>query len=204
MSICEMCKECGMRFERQYKPEDYIEGDPKSPIWIIGINPSNDTNWLDNRSAEELKKYFLKKDDIHSYFKDFAKVSYPLFERLGTLGGVAHTDVVKCSSRSFPPAGVKGKKAEHIVNNCSQFMVRQIKQHKPRLLICNGAKVSEYILDLLPPNLKTQNKQTNYWSELDGAPIRIVLSGFIGRIDDYSKRRLGLEIEEILTEMKMF
>jgi len=40
-----------------------------------------------------------------------------------------------------------------------------------------------------------------YESTFEGHTFRIILSGFIGRIDDWSKRRLGLEIENAIDEL---
>lgn len=203
MHTCEKCKSVGLQFERKYKPEEFIEGDPASPIWIVGINPSASTDWKDTRSSEDLKNYFNDKKSIHSYFKDFSQVSQIVFDRLGKEQGVAHTDIVKCSSKSFPPEGVTGMNANKIIENCSSFLRQQIMVYKPKLLICNSAKVCNYILETLPPKNSSSQKLTYYFSELDGNLICIVLSGFIGRIDNYSKRRLGIEIERIISEMKI-
>ncbi|GAB3327369.1 hypothetical protein GCM10027511_37160 [Hymenobacter humi] len=59
-------------------------------------------------------------------------------------------------------------------------------------------------MGFFPPNNAAQtNRATSYKYELDlGNDTKhsfwLVLSGFIGRIDDWNKRRLGVEIEGIL------
>lgn len=40
--------------------------------------------------------------------------------------------------------------------------------------------------------------ETAYKSNIYGTEVIVILSGFIGRIDDYSKRRLGYEIESLI------
>ena len=35
--------------------------------------------------------------------------------------------------------------------------------------------------------------ETSYWTEFEGQLVCVVLSGYIGRIDNYSKRRLGMD-----------
>ena len=39
MKICNKCAEYGLKFKRQYNPDEFLEGKPNSLIWIIGLNP---------------------------------------------------------------------------------------------------------------------------------------------------------------------
>ena len=80
-----------------------------------------------------------------------------------------------------------------------QNLEQQLKIYKPKIIICNGAAVSEFMLQFIPP-ISYSKEQTSYWSNIDGDEVCVVLSGFIGRIDNYAKRRLGIEIEVRLQE----
>lgn len=184
------------------------EGDPESPIWIIGINPAAASDWTDpDRTREMLKDWLLAKEykgnpnKERPYFKDFSKVSGPLFDKLGERNGIAHTDIVKCASKRFPPEQAKGAKANVVVQNCRDYLLEQIRKHKPRMLICNGSPVSKYILEFIPPSPRGVRNTTSYKNCSLGYEVCVILSGFIGRIDDYAKRRLGVEIEQRAMEM---
>lgn len=193
---CEKCKTYGLQYCRTYQPADFIEGDPASPIWLIGINPAMPPDWPDGRSTEELREGFAALAGRNSYFRDFRTVSPWLFEGLGLRNRVAHTDLVKCSSNEWPPAGVKGRDADAISSNCSQYLVEQLTRYQPQMLVCNGSKVCQYIVELLPPAIDRPAESTSYSARIGGREVVVVLSGFIGRIDNHSKRRLGREIED--------
>lgn len=200
-SVCTKCQQYGLNFKRNYNPVEFIEGKKDSRVWIVGLNPAGEQDWVDTRTIDDLEKHFDNPANIHSYFKDFESVSIPLFDNFGKNFGTAHTDIVKCSSKSFPPETAKGKKAAIVINNCKGFLEEQIKTHKPKIIICNGAEVSKFILSFLPPPDGHTKQQTSYWSSIDGIKVCVILSGFIGRIDNYAKRRLGIEIEEKLREV---
>jgi hypothetical protein len=193
---CDRCAKHSVHFCRSYTPEEFIEGDPFSPIWIIGINPAESPDWGDGRSTSALAEGFSKHATTVPYFRDFRAVSPRLFARLGVAGGVAHTDLVKCSSESWPPAGVGGRGANAIVDNCSDYLLQQIRRFRPKLLICNGSAVCEYIRDIIKTSDDT-GLATSYVGKIDEQSITVVLSGFIGRIDNHARRRLGREIEEL-------
>lgn len=201
MYECNKCEEYGLRFHRAYQPVEFIEGKRSSLVWIVGLNPAADQDWVDHRTSVDLQSHFDDHSKMHGYFKDFKVISADLFEKFGKEFGTAHTDIVKCSSRSFPPESAKGKKAARVISNCLGYLKEQIRQHKPKLIVCNGAEVSKFMLEFLPPPDNYKKTETSYWSSIDGAQICIVLSGFVGRIDNYAKRRLGIEIEARLSQI---
>lgn len=133
MSVCSKCKKYGLRFKRNYKPVEFIEGRKNSRVWIVGLNPAAAQDWVDSRTTEDLEKHFDDLNMIHGYFKDFKSVS--------------------------------------------KFMLR-----------------------FLPPPSDHTAAQTSYWSNINDVSVCVVLSGFIGRIDNFAKRRLGVEIEARLRE----
>ncbi|MFW6047194.1 MAG: uracil-DNA glycosylase family protein [Candidatus Woesearchaeota archaeon] len=203
MVLCNKCDKYGMTFERKYSPTEFVEGKLTSKIWIIGLNPKKEISAIDKRTVKKLSVFLDKKDEL-SYFKDFNKVSNLLYDLLGKENGVCHTDIVKCFSKGFPPKdpnhndkrlGVKGQR--EIIRNCSNYLKEQLILHKPRMIICNGSYSCNKIKELVIPNEK-QSYDTYYIGKYKDQEIVVVLSGFIGRIDDYSKRRLGKEIEVLI------
>lgn len=195
MYECDKCKETNSEFhfkQKNYAPADFIEGNDDSLIWIVGLNPkkTNDPT-SESRTKGDLKDYFQQKP--HSYFNTFKSVSTRLHSGFGMKMGVAHTDIVKCSSHKFPT----GAEAKTIVNNCSGYLKDQIAKHKPKMLICNGIAVSTTILDFLPPPESfNKYRDTSYVANIEGSKIRVILSGFVKYIDNYSRQRLGNEIEK--------
>lgn len=147
MHDCIKCQQYGLRFKRNYRPVEFIEGKKDSRVWIVGLNPAMAQDWVDERTPEDLEKHFDALDSMHSYFKDFKSVSASLFEGCGKQEGTAHTDIVKCSSLSFPPEGAKGKHARAVIQQCKGFLEEQIKIHRPRIIVCNGSEVSRFMLD---------------------------------------------------------
>mgnify|MGYP001272874600 CR=1 FL=1 len=199
MKECNKCDIYGMRFRRNYEPHQFLEGPTTSRIWIVGLNPAEEQGWEDSsRTITELATCLKDRKSLHPYFKDFKRVSDKLFELFGEEEGVAHTDLVKCSSKKWPPESCTGVKSKAIINNCKDYLIQQILQYKPRLIICNGSAVSAAIERIIVPRAKSE---TYYRSNVDGVPVIVVQSGFIGRIDNYSRRRLGLEIEGFLNEI---
>jgi len=205
MKVCDKCREYGLNFKRPYDVAEFVEGYPDSPVWIIALNPGVETTWEDTRSGEKLASTFH--DLVHdlarknSYFRNFSRVSEWLYSRLGKSGGVAHTDLVKCSSPSWPPSGCSGSDVNQIVANCTPFLHEQLTRFKPRIVICNGADVCLYIKTAIPPDKPIGNSTTSYRGHVDGVEIWVVLSGFIGRIDNYARMRLGAEVERIAEQI---
>ena len=196
MNICDKCSAHGLRFERQYKPIHFFEGRLSSRIWIIGLNPKNETRYQDHRDEEQLHEYFDQKGRIHGYFHDFRKVSKRLYDLLGAESGAGHTDLVKCFSPEWPPNGAKGAREKRaIVANCDIYLREQIAAGVPDIIVCNGAPVCEFIRGIVQVE---EDHGTYYFGKLKGRRIAVVLSGFIGRIDNFAKRRLGREIEGLM------
>lgn len=196
MVRCELCKEYGLYFECNYRPVDFIEGKKKtSKVWIVGLNPKLTPNEVDERYEEDLEGFHGK---TRPYFKDFKKVSPRLYNLFGLEYGVCHADIVKCYTSSFPPKGLKKHEITAIIKNCSGYFVEQLRLWKPELIICNGSPVSQLVKDIIRPS---ELSETSYIGDFEGNRIHVVLSGFIGRIDDYAKRRLGIEIEYYLQQI---
>ena len=193
---CNKCSHLGLSFYADHVfPYEYLEGKSTADIWIIGLNPKAEINSIDKRTLEEFDSF---DPDSHSYFHDFKKVSQKIYANWKSdKGRIAHTDLVKCFSKSFPPTA-KRKDKKQIINNCKVHLLQQIRTFKPKIIICNGSDVCIEMINFFPPaKSKTLDILTSYKTNLEGNSFWVILSGFIGRIDDRNKRRLGKEIEKI-------
>lgn len=56
------------------------------------------------------------------------------------------------------------------------------------MIVCNNSDVCKVIKELVPIQ---EDKRTSYVGTLEGNRFDIVLSGFIGRIDDHFKKASG-------------
>jgi uracil-DNA glycosylase len=203
MASCTVCKKFGLGFRRTYRPAEFIEGNREARIWIVGLNPAQDIDWRDVRRVKDLETYFDDESEVHPYFRDFKTVSPRLYDLLGRPLGAAHTDLVKCASRTFPPTNVSSSQARTIVSNCSKHLEAQLAAGNPKIVICNGSRVSQEIKRLLPPPADIPAEATQYMHCANGREVAVVLSGFIGRIDNFAKRRLGRDIEALMKAMKI-
>jgi len=200
-TTCDKCKNYGLEFRSTQKisPIDFIDGNVNADIWIVGLNPKNKIGHIEERSLNDFINF---NPNGHSYFRDFRKVSEKLYtnwERQDR--NIAHTDLVKCFSETFPPENEEKKKnnQKDIVDNCVGFLKEQILTNKPKLIICNGSPVCREIIRIFPPQQATDlDSLTSYCANIENHNFWIVLSGFIGRIDNRNKRRLGMEIEQII------
>ena len=212
-ATCNNCNEHGLSFfSTHIQPHEYIEGKRNAEIWIIGLNPKDSIGKVEERTHLEFEKF---NPNCHPYFRDFKNVSEKLYENWTSDDSkVAHTDLVKCFSPSFPPtltgnSKERNFKVKQIIQNCTSHLKLQLQQNKPKVVICNGSEVCWQMLNIFPHNT-TQNTHeiTSYQTSLilpNGTTHKfwIVLSGFIGRIDNRNRRRLGKEIEQILLSEKI-
>ena len=203
MTTCRVCANTGLEFSSEYySPEDFLHGKRSSRIWIVGINPKKEKDkLLHNRKIDYLVNYFNNKENIHPYFNDFKRVSMRLYNLLGEENGAAHTDIVKCFSKKTPPS--------HCFDKCKEYIVKQLENQLrfnllPKIIICNGAPVCDVISNILNIKTRKQRKKENdklITSDIGNFhdnQVTVIYSGFIGRIDDYSKIRLGKEIEKYM------
>ena len=195
MRSCTKCVGGGLAFSRPYWPEEFIEGNPKSQIWIIGLNPKEEPPPF---SVSELVYCLDNEAARHSYFSDFGKLSASL--RLHSEGNAAHTDLVKCHSRSWLK---KPAQKRQIIANCRVYLENQLKRYMPRLIICNGADVAKMMIEIVPPKKPLGPFQTQYVADFQDATVGVILSGFVGRLDGYAKARLGREIEQAMDELSL-
>ena len=204
---CNKCSKFGLQFKSEnIEPNEYIEGNPNADIWIVGLNPKNDIGHVEMRTKTDFENF---DPDCNRYFNDFRKASPKLYDNWKSgKSNIAHTDLVKCFSHTFPPpiteTETNVRKAHiEIIDNCKEHLIQQLNKSRPKLIICNGSNVCWEMIKFFPPENGTDLKfVTSYKAQVEfdnGIHVFwIVLSGFIGRIDDRNKRRLGKEIEEII------
>jgi uracil-DNA glycosylase len=200
---CEKCLKVGLCFKTTngLKPNEYLLGSTEAKIWLVGLNPKLEEDEFVERGTSESLNLFTP-ENSHSYFDDYKKVSKKLYNAFQNKKLVAHTDLVKCATKRFPPTPKK-KEIEFIIDNCKQHLIEQIITLKPRIIVCNGSATSWAMLDLFKPKVESVDWKsiTSYKTEVSNnnteVSFWVILSGFIGRIDDRNKRRLGLEIENI-------
>lgn len=200
MLNCGKCIEYDFWFspDQEYAPAEFLEGKRNSRVLIVALNPKLDKTHKIAKTTVELEIVFDNKENIPSFFKDYGKVSKCLFDLLGRDHGAAHTDIVKCLSRTFPPENCGWKETQQIIENCKHYFEMQLKEISPELIICNGRAVCDVVTDIIKP---PEDYGTSYRATYDGADVTVILSGFIGRIDDFAKRRLGVEIEQHMVKL---
>lgn len=178
-------------------PPVFLEGNPNAKIWIIGLNPKLEDNIRVKQSLDFIeyltnqREYFYREGEVHPYFRDFKHVLgenwLELFQE-----EILHTDLVKCHSKGFDD------NVKNAIGECGQYLKRQIELFRPDFIICNGSHVCNWF---------ASNYDIPHARELTKVIVRdndhqftIVFSGFIGRIDNYAKMRLGKEFKDLMSE----
>lgn len=210
------CSDCApLCLRARYCPIDFVEGDPRSPIWIVALNPASAEP---DRSTEILRDWLIapgasgkpRKVEV-SYFRDLRRVSQVIYERLGERDGVAHTDLVKCPSPRWDSLNAtatdKRLTAEQVIQNCGEYLKAQLLQFRPQVVICNGAPVSRFFVEWLTPGsvdpASRKPVATLFEAEVDGWAPTVVLSGFVRQMDNHARARLGREIDQVLARRKL-
>ena len=190
---CEKCKDLGFgRIPHKGLVPEFMVGNFEAKIWVVGLNPKL-------RKGHEGIRDHNDSKDFDSYFKSIRNFDFdsPYFKRIKDHvfledwewgDGVAHVDLVKCASRGIDKSFEKAK------DNCGDYLERQIKLLKPKLIIANGVPVSKWF-----KSRKEQKKVTNtsILLKFNGFETFVVLSGFIGRMDRCSMARLREDIKRI-------
>ena len=71
---------------------------------------------------------------------------------------------------------------------------------KTRNFIARDLFSKKYKKRIVKPKKELNGLETSYLGLINNYKVRVVLSGFIGRIDNYARRRLGKEIEQYLNK----
>ncbi len=195
-----------MKCRGLYPPSTFlVGGNQKTKIWVVGINPKESKK----RRKELGKLEYHGPDGVRlyeeTYFKEEKEVYRKYYGPFQHVFGsnwleyfqkyVCHTDLVKCASDKKP----EDKDWKEAVGNCSDFLVRQIELLKPKLLVCNGKPVCEWFKESFKKKEEEKEEKKATWGQFETKKgdhtFYVVYSGFIGQIDKWARRRLGVEIE---------
>jgi len=193
---CEKCKGLDVSINRTpdtgLVPE-FMVGNFEAKIWVVGLNPKlrkehdGIMNHNDSKDFESYFKRICNFDDFDDgYFK---RIKDHVFLEDWKWGeNVAHVDLVKCASRGIDKSFEKAK------DKCCDYLERQIKLLKPKLIIANGIPVSKWF-----KSRKEQKKVTNtsILLKFNGFETFVVLSGFISQMDRCSMARLREDLKRI-------
>jgi len=191
--ICEKCKGLGVdRIPHKGLVPEFMVGNFEAKIWVVGLNPKlrkGHEGLMNPNDSKDFNSYFKRScnfDFNYGYFKRIKDHVFPEDWEWGV--DVAHVDLVKCGSIGI------GKTFEKERDNCCDYLKRQIKFLKPKLLIANGIEVSKWF-----KSRKEQRKVTNtsILLKFNGFETIVVLSGFIGRMDRCSMARLREDLKRI-------
>jgi hypothetical protein len=182
--VCPRAAQCAMppiHGEPSFSPQEAVEGDPRSPIWIVSLNPKtglpapggpNPMTWGEP-------------DPSARYFRQVrSAVGADWAPALLREGGLAHTDVVKCGSPSFDDT------ARLAVGTCSVFLIEQLRRYTPRVLLVLSSPAAAIVAGAAGfPKDATEG----IWDlgGGDGAECNVVLGGYAAPMQDrYSRLRL--------------
>src|SRR4030042_3719771 len=176
----------------------FLQGNPQSKIWVIGLNPHTEDSIAKRPDKFEdyivdMREYFAA-GNVHSYFKDFRYVLGPNWKK-EFHESVATLDLVKCASAGY------NKFVKAAEQQCGGFLERQIEVFKPELIICNGAPVCNWFRRNC--DIRDQGITATSVRPLGRHAFTVVFSGFIGRIDNYARLRLGREVAELRKRLRI-
>ena len=184
---CPKCNECPMPVKYgtpQFDPRKAIEGDPASPIWVVSLNPK--TKGENHKSGQPNPFDWSKSDRSAPHFLRLKVVlGDHWYAHLLEPGGIAHTDLVKCGSPAF--ADVE----EEAVLHCRDFLVNQISEHRPKLLLVLSSDACRFIS---AEAKLAENRTEGKWQfgSAIGENCYVVLSGYTSpQQERYAKIRLG-------------
>ncbi|WP_431490263.1 hypothetical protein [Lewinella sp.] len=173
-------------FQRQYSPEEYLWGLKSSKLLYIGVNPySKKIGYNDTYSLSILEKG----PGLNSYFSVLKKWIPNLHDDIGLEGGVAHTDLVRCYSSTFPLKWMKIKDFDLVFRNCRTYLRGQIEEMSKinlKFIIVSGRHPCWHVLDMFFPEIIEKNKidLKVLQKELNGSQLNFVfLRQFMGRND---------------------
>lgn len=189
---CEKCKGFGVdRIPDKGLVPEFMVGNFKAKIWVVGLNPKlrkGQEGIMDPNDSKDFDRYFKRIYNFDFNYIYFNRIKHHVFPEDWEWGhDVAHVDLVKCASRGIDDLSKKAK------DNCCDYLERQIKLLKPKLIIANGIEVSEWF----ESRKELKATDTSIIRKFNGFETIVVLSGFIGRIDRYSMARLREDLKRI-------
>lgn len=166
-----------------FDPQQAIEGNPASPIWVIALNPKTKTNQHKRRKSNPVS---WNRKDTDANAPHFRRLKLLLGDKWYTSllkdGGVAHTDLLKCGSPGFTST----EKAA--VSYCKEFLIDQIRKYRPKLLLVLSSDASKLIAEHAQLDAEATEGD---WLLAHDSRCYVVLSGYSSpRQERYAKLRL--------------
>lgn len=202
------CNNCPLKDKRtvenyNHSPEDFIEGNPNSNIWIIGLNPGFEkgANKLKERKKDILS---LPKSINDPYFSKFKRVSSGLFKEDGK-AKFAHTDLVKCASQNFTSKSM-GANINDIIYNCSSYLKDHISIYSPSIILAAGSHTQMELVRLFKPYTNPYEfilENTSFSFLNNKKTIQVVFSDHVGQMSYTNGNRVAREISELAKLQKL-
>ncbi len=178
-------------FKCDYFPTECFWGKASSKILYIGVNPYKDKIGGNNHFPLEILR---NGPGENSYFGTIHKWYPLLYEDIGKEGGVAFTDLVKCSSPTFPFNKMKVNDLDTVFKNCRTHLDQQIRlmaRQNLQVVVISGIHPCWHILDMYFPEINNFDKAIDCVSNetiIEGKTINFLFfRKFMGR-RDVSKR----------------
>ena len=168
----------------------FMEGNFGGKIWVVGLNPKLER---EGEVLNDFDSYITKWQNSEFRHPFFKKVQFIFPEGVKWGRDVAHVDLVKCATKGI------NKDFGKLVSKCGHFLKRQIRAAKPKLIIADGIPVCQWFKNQKWGEAKQND--TSILFSFDDFETLVVLSGFIGRIDQYSKARLKQEFQRAIEEL---
>lgn len=184
MSCCENAV-CPMKAKYgipDFNPLDAVEGFPKSPVWIVALNPKTEEE--DHERGKSNPMQWNTTEPKARHFSRLKGILGPWYDQLFKKDGIAHTDIVKCGSPAF--TSIEAEAVQH----CKSYFIEQIKKHKPKLLLVLSSDAARIIAKEaeLPDDV---TEGTWKVGEQEDEFCFVILSGYSGpRQERYAKLRL--------------
>ena len=177
-SECPMSENYGIP---DFDPTEAIEGYASSPIWVIGINQK--TTPERHISGKPSPTTWKDTDPDAPHFRRLKQVlGDEWYPHLFKLGGIAHTDLLKCGSPGYTKVEISS------VPHCRDFLIEQVCKYKPKLLLIVSSAASRFISETAMLNGKTEG----VWKYKSDEECFVVFSGYTGpRQDRFAKYRLN-------------
>lgn len=180
-------------FSAPYAPKEYYWGKKSSKVLYVGVNPFSNTIGENNPFPIEILQ---KGPGLNSYFGTIQKWHPYLYDSIGKEAGVAFTDLVKCSSGTFPLKGMKVHEFDTVFRNCRthlQALITEMAQLNLQTIIVSGVHPCWHMLDMYFPLKDNFDKSINnvcLQTEIEGKTINVLFfREFMGRKDVSQKYR---------------
>ena len=196
---CPSCEQCPMPQAwgtPSFDPRKAVEGDPGSPIWVVGLNPKTNS---DDHTSGGINPMTWENPTIGApHFERLREVLGPYAPQLLQPNGIAHTDLVKCGSPSY------GDTEKNAAAHCKDFLIEQLKTHKPRLLLIVSSDASRLVQEAAGIPEDHTDGEWHFGGDTKDV-CKVIFSGYCGPLmERFAKLRLARDFQRIAGELNLF